>query len=430
MESVFWLNQVVYHAVSLFLHFAVAFLFFLLSQRVLKNKLLSVLAAVLFIIISGYSEAVFWISSVGHLFTAFFALLSILSFIYWEEKKKTYYYVFSIISLSLGLMFHEMGMVVPLLILAYKAKDGVFAFLKEVARRKDYLFLFVPVFIYLLLRLLSQSHWLSGDYNYDFVMFPFNLAGNLLGYVSLIAVGQVTLPLYEAFRVMLRGNLIIPVVLGVTVLAGVVFAYKKKIKIFDSSERKIVIFGLLFFVISLLPYLGLGNITSRYSYLASLGLILIFVLLINKFYLFLLSNGREIAFSVVSVVVIVFSLFQIIQIQQAYFDWSGAGEKVRKFFISIDALYTDYWSKGEVEFHFVDVPLKVGDAWVFPVGINDAVWFAFQNKEAKVYSHPNIDTALQSAGLSFANRVFVFNEDGSLREIDRYLNKQSTVKPN
>ena len=430
MESVFWLNQVVYHAVSLFLHFAVSFLFYLLAQRVFKNKLLATLSAALFLILSGYTEAVFWISSVGHLFTTFFALLSLLSFIYWDEKKKIYYYILSIVFLSLGLMFHEMGMVIPLLILSYKAKDGVFVFLKKALKRWDYLSLFVPVIVYLLLRFMSQSHWLSGDYNYDFVMLPFNFAGNLLGYISLIVIGQSSLSLYEAFRIMLRANIVIPVILGLGVLAALVFVYKRKIKIFDSNDRKIVIFGALFFVISLLPYLGLGNITSRYSYLASLGLILIFVFLINKFYLFLLKESKEIALLTVSMVVIVFSLFQIIQIQQSYFDWSGSGEKVRKFFISIDALYTDYWSKGEVQFHFVDVPLKVGDAWVFPVGINDAVWFAFQNKDAKVYLHPNLDTALQTAGLSPTNRVFVFNEDGSLREIDRYLEKQPTNEAN
>ena len=423
MESIFWLNQVVYHAVSLFLHFAVSFLFFLTAKRVFKNKLLAVLSAFLFLILSGYAEAVFWISSVGHLFTSFFALLALLSFILWDEKKKIYYYVFSIVFLFLGLMFHEAGIVIPFLMLSYKAKDGILGFIKEAVHRRDYLLLFVPVIVYLLLRAVAQSHWLSGDYNYDFVMFPFNFAGNLLGYVFLIIIGQSSLSLYETFRVLLRVNIVIPVILGLVALAGLVFAYKRKIKLFESSERKIVTFGILFFVFSLLPYLGLGNITSRYSYLASLGVILIFVFLLNKLYLFLLKESKQIALLTVSVIVIVFSLFQIIQIQQSYFDWSGAGEKVRKFFISIDALYTDYWSKGEVEFHFVDVPIKVGDAWVFPVGISDAVWFAFQNKEAKVYTHPNVDTALQSASLSLTNRVFVFNEDGSLREIDRYLEK-------
>ncbi|MEK7551296.1 MAG: hypothetical protein AAB532_01740 [Patescibacteria group bacterium] len=421
MESIFWLNQAVYHIASLLLHFGVSFLFFLLAKKILNNKILAALSAFLFLILSGYTEAVFWISSIGHLFAAFFALLAILFFILWDEKKKIYFYILSILSLSLGLTFHEMGIIIPLLILSFKAKDGVLPFIKTFTKRWDYLLLFVPVVVYLLLRFMSQSHWLSGDYNYDFAMLPFNFAGNLLGYTALIVVGQSSLSLYEALRALFRVNLMIPVILSVVALAGLVYAYKVKLKILFGNDKKIVLFGLMFFVFALLPYLGLGNITSRYSYLASLGLILIFVFLLNKLYEFLLKEGKQIALLTVSVIVIVFSLFQIIQVQQAYFDWAGAGEKVRKFFVSIDALYTDAWSKGEVTFHFVDVPQKVGDAWVFPVGLSDAVWFSFQNKDAKVYIHTSLDTALQTAGLSPIQRVFVFNEDGSLGEIDRYL---------
>lgn len=90
MYSNFWLNQVVYHAVSLFLHFIVAALFFLLARKILKNNLLSVLAAFLFLLMSGYTEAIFWISSTGHLFNAVFALLSLLFFVSWTEKEKTF----------------------------------------------------------------------------------------------------------------------------------------------------------------------------------------------------------------------------------------------------------------------------------------------------------------------------------------------------
>ena len=83
MHNVFWLNQVVYHLVSLFLHFIVASLFFLLAKKILKSNLLSASAAFLFLILSGYTESVFWISSTGYLFNAVFGLLGLLFFIAW-----------------------------------------------------------------------------------------------------------------------------------------------------------------------------------------------------------------------------------------------------------------------------------------------------------------------------------------------------------
>ena len=48
------------------------------------------------------------------------------------------------------------------------------------------------------------------------------------------------------------------------------------IPIIPAEGKRILLFGSLFFIISLLPFLGLGNITSRYSYFASFGFILIF----------------------------------------------------------------------------------------------------------------------------------------------------------
>src|SRR3990167_5068070 len=78
MYSAFWLNQTIYHLISIFLHFVVAALLFLLAKKILKDFLLAVGSSFLFVILSGYSEAVFWISSTGFLFNAMFTLLSLL----------------------------------------------------------------------------------------------------------------------------------------------------------------------------------------------------------------------------------------------------------------------------------------------------------------------------------------------------------------
>ena len=418
MYSNFWLNQVVYHAVSLFLHFVVAVLFYLLAKKIFKNNLLAVLAAVLFLLMSGATEAIYWISSTGFLFTSIFALSSLLFFILWSEKRKIIYYVASLVCMSLGLLFHEMGVIIPLLIIAYGFKDDMsWAFVKGLIRKLDYLLLFVPVAIYLLMRLLAQSHWLSGDYNYDLLKLPFNFVGNALGYITLTLVGQTSLPFYEIIRNFLKGNIWLSLILVVLGIAVLIFAGKKMMHVFDKKEKSIITFGALFFLISLLPFLGLGNITSRYSYLASLGLILIFVMLIKKLYDYLLSNGKEIALAVVCVFVLVFSLFHIIQLQQSYFDWSGAGVKVQNFFVSIDDAYSDYWSNTPIEYHFINVPLQYNQAWVFPVGLSDAIWFAFKNDQARIFIDKDLQTALQETTPSLTSKIFKFNDDGSVTQI-------------
>jgi hypothetical protein len=168
-----------------------------------------------------------------------------------------------------------------------------------------------------------------------------------------------------------------------------------------------------------LPFLGLGNITSRYSYLASLGLIPIIVVLIKKIYDTLLSSGKEIAIGVVTLLFMVYSLFHIISVQQSSANWAGASTKTNNFFTSFDSAYSDYWSLQPTQFHFVNVPTKVGDAWVFPVGLSDAVWLAVKSDKAVVHIDKDVETALNEVGSSLTDKIFVFNDDGSLKEISQ-----------
>lgn len=421
MHNFFWLNQVVYHLVSLVLHFMVASSLYLLARKILKNNLLAVLSASLFVILSGFSEATLWISSTGHLFAAFFGITGLLSFIYWNETRNKIYYLISVVGFIFALTFHEMAIVFPLFVAAYFVYDKFS--LKPLVKRLmgiDFLALFIPVIVYLIMRFLSSSHWLSGDYNYDFIMLPFNFVGNAISYALVSLVGMMALPIAESLRAFAKNNLIIsaaalPVAIGIGYLVYK-FIYKK----LDVLDRKVIVFGLLFFLIPLIPYLGLGNITSRYSYIASFGLILILAVIIKKIYEYFSKSGRELALGVIAIFVTVFVLFQIIQVQQSYFEWKEAGNKAKNFFISFESEYRDSWKDPDVEFHFVNVPLKMGNAWIFPVGINDAVWFALKNDNAKVYTYNDLQTALDVAGYSKSKIVLEFQEDGKVKEIDRF----------
>ncbi len=421
MYNAFWLNQVIYHLLSMMLHFTVAALFYILARRVFKSNLLGALSAVLFVILSGGTEAILWISSIGHLITAALGLFGLICFIQWNEKKKIYYYLGTFVSFSLALLFQELAVVLPLLVPAYLLFiDNSKGSLKKIIKRIDFLLLFVPLIVYFLMRYFSGSQWFSGDYNYDPLMLPFNYAGNILGYILLTIIGPMSYTLYTAFRNITREHIILVLILAPFILGLVYLVYKLASKALNSEEKRIAIFGFAIFIIGLLPFLGLGNIASRYSYFASLGLIIIFVLFLKKIYEYLRNSGQEVAIGVVSIIIAVFALFQIIQVQQGYFEWREAGNKARNFFISFDALYSDSWSKSNAEFHFVDVPIKIGNAWIFPVGLNDAVWFAFKNDNAKVIIHPDLKSALDQAGYYKSKTVLRFNEDGSVKEIDRF----------
>lgn len=419
MYNTFWLNPAVYHLVSIILHFTVSVLFFLIAKRMFKNTLLAFFSAILFLIMSGYSEAIFWISATGYLFNAVFALLGLLLFIKWDETKKVYYYTFSFVSFALTLLFHELGVVLPLLVMAFRLKDAglnLNAIMTEVKKR-DFVALFIPVVLYLVLRLFSNSHWFSGDYSYDLLKLPFNFVGNILGYMSIAILGQATVGAYEGLRSLLRENIVLSgglVFIGIAILTLI---YKKGKNILDKQDKRILFFGISFFVISLLPYLGLGNITSRYSYLSTIGVIFMLVVVFKKIYEFLLESGKNVAIAAITVLLLIYGFFHIISFQQSAADWHGSSTKVKNFFISFDSYYSDYWSNKDLSFHFLNVPIKWGQAWVFPVGLDDAVWFAVKNDNVKIYKDINLSSALQAVGSSRKDKIFIFNSDGSLTEV-------------
>ncbi len=416
MYKTFWLNQSVYHMVSILLHFVVASLMFLLSWKIFKNVFLAAAASFVFLILSGATEAVFWISTTGYLFNTVFGLLGILLFILWDDRRKLYFLGGSIFSISLSFLFHELGIVYPFLVLVYALLYGKDTNTGNFFRRWDLAIVFSTIPIYLVIRFLSGSHWFSGDYSYNLLKLPLNVIGNSLGYLVLTLLGPITLPVYTLLRETLRENLIVAVTI-IPVAAFVLFiVYKYSIKIFDLREKKIVLFGILFFAVSLIPFLGLGNISSRYSYLASFGIVIILIVFAKKFFAYLAQMDRKIASLVISLFVIIFVLFHVISLQQSYFNWNEAGTKTKKFFLSIDAQYSNLWVSPNTQFHFVNVPIKVGEAWVFPVGLTDALWFAIQNENAKIFVHSDVGEAISASEgrLDLDRPVLIFQPDGSL----------------
>ena len=183
------------------------------------------------------------------------------------------------------------------------------------------------------------------------------------------------------------------------------------------DERKIVIFGFLFFTISLLPFLGLGNITSRYSYLASVGFAIVFAFFFKKLYYYLLeSYDRHIALSSVLAIAILFCVVHLFQLQKIHNDWYASGEKSKRFIVALEEVYVSEWKNERLKLYFVDVPIRFGEAWVFPVGLRDVIWLIFGNDKIDVYQSASLKEALNAIEDPRTEKVFEFDSDGGLTE--------------
>jgi hypothetical protein len=131
----------------------------------------------------------------------------------------------------------------------------------------------------------------------------------------------------------------------------------------------------------------------------------------------LLGNyGRQIGLSVTILLLVFFGIVHLFQLQKIHSDWSEAGEKSKRFIVSLEELYINEWRTQDLDFYFVNVPIRYGEAWVFPVGLSDLVWFVTQNENVGVYQFPTVPQALNVVGESVNKRVLEFDTKGGLTE--------------
>ena len=395
----FWLKVNWYHFQSLFVHFLSALSLYLLANLLFRDKFFAFLSALFFFFHPVHSEAIVWTSGIMILFAGFFNLLSLL---FWEKSQREDKLPFLFLSLAfffLALLSHETAVVLPFLAIWLD-----FCFRRKKFWTKVNLLKYIPLFevllFYLFLRWQAGTHWLSGDYNINFARLPFNFAGNLFGYFGEFVLGKRFIPFYDQvrnyWRLHLWGSAFL---LGTFGVLGWTIWRKSK-KFFEQR----IIFSLGFIFFALLSVLGLGNIAERYTYLALAGFSFLLSHLISK-----LLRKKVLAFlSVLLVLIFYYQNFQMF-----VEEWQKAGEIT---FNTLTVLRQNYPSfpKGSTLF-FVNVPIRIGRAWVFPVGLEDALWFVYRDPTLGVRKEGR-ETALRLSRTIPNSFVFEF-KNGELREL-------------
>jgi hypothetical protein len=404
LYSFFWLNETIYHMVAILLHFIASVLVLAVSRRIFRRNELAVLAAIIFMFLSGFSEALFWISSLGLLLQAVCTLASLFAYILWTEKRKTIYLVFSIFLLFIGLSFHELGIVTPFILLLY---DVLFVPSKENgfrAKLKLYALFVSPVLIYLLVG------FLRGTVSFS----PFTIVANTIGYWFLSITGSFFLPMFKTVRVAMQKQVLISTALLLMVfflIGYLLYRFAGKIQ---KKELKILLFGFLFFFIGIIPFLCFETIYSRYLYLAGFGSAIILVFLADKAYAYLKPNGKLIASLSGILIISIFLMFQVIELNKSQTDWDAAGSKIKNFLSSIDGSYEEYWKSEPMTFYFINIPHAYGVAQVFSSGLDDALWFSLKNPNIRIEEVSSLEEAYRKVKEPFNDKIFLFDDSGKV----------------
>lgn len=400
-----------YHVIILLLHALMGVGVYLLGKLTLRKKYLAFGAAVLFLLLPIHAENVYWISSLSIDLSSVFLIFATIQFIRFRQsttRVRFIRFVAVIVLAILGLLSYELALVLPLLLLAV----DVFV-IGNVTKKK--LLAIVPFVIldgiYLAIRILSHAFGMGGDYSYNLAHFIPNLVGNVLGYIGLFIFGEKALPLYSLLRTSTKSYSVLFVILGLVLLGLVLWVLRKSWKkIF--TQKSTSIFAIMFGLIALLPYLGLGNIAQRYGYLASVGFVLFLFWIVGRISE-KLSNKKPLTkyfLGIISgAIVIVWCIYAL---SLASGEWVHASKIT---YDTLGYLRIEYPTPpNNSRFIFVNKPIQYQNAWVFPTGLPEALWFVYRDSNVDIREVATVSEAKDIAGNLAHQYIFVFDKTGNI----------------
>lgn len=412
--SFFGLNPIFYHVVNILLNFLTSIASYFLFIKIFKKTYIAFLGAIVFSFIPSHSQNLFWIATISTTLSTFFIFLGLLFFYNARAKRSLVGYFVSSILFFCSVFSYENAVIFILLTLVFDLFIVNKKYLGEkFIRVFPYMVNGFIIVFYLLVRSHSQAAGFSGDYNYNLSRVIPNTIGNYLGYVLVFFASENSLWFYNFLRTSLKSYALIFSVLGFFLLAaigGFFLEHKEKIRI--SRRARLFAFGFLFSVASLFPYLPLGNITLRYVYLPSFGFVIMLLVFIEKiFSLFINDRKQPISYAFLSVCVLSFFFFGLTS-AEGY--WKNASNISYNTFKSLGS----YSVKDEANFYFYNVPIRTGEAYIFPVGLPDAVYFAQNHKQINTFIVGDYQTVKKLINPRASNYVFTFDKNFVMKKIE------------
>jgi tetratricopeptide (TPR) repeat protein len=264
--SIAGLNPAAFRLVNIVLHLANAFLVYAIVLK-LSKKSIATLTAVLFTIHPVMVESVTWISGGAYPRYTFFVLLSLLCYMYAEDRKRLYY--LSVIFFFIGCFISPAAVVLPFLVLLYELAYGNI----KKDKKKFFPFIGIPLMVAVPYSLMLKSRiigLITQYYHQGRIDNPLTyIPDAVASYLELLFWPEkLTLYHSEVNFTLLQTAFHITVFL--ICLATAIVCYKK---------NKFIFFWYFFFLFSLVPVLMPIRITwlfaERYVYLGSIGILAI-----------------------------------------------------------------------------------------------------------------------------------------------------------
>ena len=408
-----------YHLSMLTFNFLSAIGVYIIVQRLFNKKILSFIGAFIFLFLPSQGENVYWISTISNNLSTFFIIYMLIFWMNFRKRQSKLNYVLALIFAAFAFLSYEISIIVLPLIILF----DVFITKVKIAKIKtvlNYLPFALLTVLYPIVRLLTHSAFFGGDYSYSISHLIPNFIGNTIGYFGLMIFGEPFLPLYTDARNIFKAQplfVAILLIIIVIILIAALFIKRKHLSsIYKNETVRLILFSILFSFVSLVPFLGLGNIAERYEGLAAVGFALLVVVVFAGISAFV--KNKKLQILVLIILTVVVGGWSYYQNRIETNEWHEAG-RIANRTLGYLRLYHD-GNHPDASFYFVDQPIKKAQAWIFPAeSLSDSIWFIYRDDTIKIEKLSTVQEGkviLLTTDNSM-NFVFAFDKNGNIYEI-------------
>jgi tetratricopeptide (TPR) repeat protein len=267
-----------YHIINTILHIINCILVLFLIYYITRDRWISVILALLFSVHPMQVESVAWVSERKGLMCAFFYILSFMSYIRYSRDGGKKFYFLSILSFLLALLSKPIAITFPVILILFDYYEENLT--KSKIIEKLPFFILAPTSLFITMNVQRINEFISVDKFKHFSYLFYLVFYNIGFYIGKLIV-PVNLSMHYAYPES-YSYLSKYFLSGMFVLISLVLylIYFKRIK-------REINFGILFFMVSLVPILrivpvGVTLANDRYMYLPMLGLFFAIVMFINS----------------------------------------------------------------------------------------------------------------------------------------------------
>lgn len=278
--SFFGLNPVIYHLTNLILHIANSLLVFWFIFLLSGSIRASLLSSLLFAIHPLHVESVAWVAERKDVLSTFFFMLTLIAYLKYLRERKIGFYIISLIMLIISLLSKPMAVTMPAILLLldfFTNAQNTPPQTPPGARLRKILIEKIPYIIIALIFVIvtymtQKAYGAVRDYSdiplIKRMMIPF--------YGAIFYLIKMILPIFLSaiypYPQQIETSLLIKLIASTLLFFIIAFLVIKSLK-----KTKLIAFGFLFYIITILPVLqiipiGHAIVADRYFYIPSIGI--------------------------------------------------------------------------------------------------------------------------------------------------------------